>query len=107
MRTLRPTRPLRVLLRHAEVHIDRVKGLQRYHRITRRQVLTEVDLTDTQDSRKRCPDRFPRNRGTDFPNLCLRLPLLCGCAVVLCPRNRALLHEVFQTFEVQTRKFAV
>src|SRR5207249_1242548 len=65
-----------VLLRHAEVHVSRIERLQRNNRVAARQVLTEINLTKAQDSRKRRPDRLPRDGGTDLFNLCLLLLLL-------------------------------
>ena len=48
-----------VLLRHGEVHVDRIQGLERDHGIAGRQVLTQIDLTDAEHAGKgRADDRL-------------------------------------------------
>ena len=55
-----------VLLRHAEVHVDRIQRLQRHERVAAGQVLTEVDLADAEDAGERRADRLPLDRGADL-----------------------------------------
>ena len=61
------------LLRHAEVHVDRIQRLQRHQRVAAGQVLTEVDLADAEHAGERRPDRLPLDRRADFADARVRL----------------------------------
>src|SRR5439155_25426671 len=100
-----------VLLRHAEIHIGRIERLQRSNWIAARQILAEINLTEAEDSRKRCPDRLPCDGGPDLLNLCFRLRLLGHCLlllghspIVFRASDRAFIHKTMHALEIETRK---
>src|SRR2546426_6017580 len=97
----------RVLLRHAEIHINRIQRLQRNNCVTSRKVLPQVDLADAKDPRKRRPNRLSRDCGLDLSDLCLRLFLLSRRPVVVRSGNRAVLYQALETLEVETGKIAL
>ena len=51
--------PRSVLLRHAEVDVDRIERLQANQRISGREVLPEIHLPDAEQAGERRADRLP------------------------------------------------
>ena len=82
------------LLWHVEVGIDGIQCLQRDDCSACGHVLPQVDLPDTQDSRKRRPNRLPLNRRFDFSNVCFGLPLLRCRFVIVHPGDNASIHQL-------------
>ena len=96
-----------LLLRHREVHVDRIERLKRHDRIAGLQVLAQVHLTEPENPRERRPDRLAPDRGLCLPRLRDRLLVLGCCLVVLRLRRDALLAQAFHSREVDRRQAAL
>src|SRR6266545_4690130 len=96
-----------LLLRHGEVHVDRVERLERHDRIAGLQVLAEVDLADAENPGKRRPDRLAPDRGLRLPRLRDRLLVLGRGLVVFRLRGDAFLTQTFYPLEVDGREAAL
>ncbi len=72
-----------LLLRHREVHVQRVERLQRHDRCAAGQVLAEVHLPDAQDTGERRADQLPLDRGPDLADPRLGLLVLGAGAIEL------------------------
>ena len=89
-----PTRSVReLLLRHGEVDVDRVGGLERDDRRAAGQVLPEVDLADPEHARERRADQLALDRGADLADARLGLLVLGAQPVELGLGDDALLDE--------------
>src|SRR5262245_53768446 len=104
---------IHVLLWHSEVDVNWIERLQGNHRISTREVLAQIDLTQTKNAGKRRADRLTRYRSTNLFNLCFRLFLLRSrlfllgdCAVVFCACDRAFVDQAVHAIEVKTRKLS-
>ena len=96
-----------VLLRHTEVHVDRIQRLQRNERIAGGQVLPEVDLADAEKSGKRGADRLPLDRGVDLADLSVRLFLFGYGPVELRLRNDAVAQQALHPVVVERGQIAL
>ena len=82
MRTSRPVRICRRrLLRHVEVDVDGIERLQLHDRIATRQVLTEVDLSDAENSGERRANRLALDGRTTSLQRAPRVCLLSAVAL--------------------------
>src|SRR5687768_3929427 len=90
-----------ILLRNAEVDVDRIERLQRHDRAPAGQVLTQVDGPDAEHARERCADRLAGDGGADLANLRLGLLLRRGGGIELGARDRVVLDQALHPFERQ------
>ena len=95
-----------VLLRDAEIHINRIKGLQAGQRVPGRKILSEVDLTKAQDSRKRRADGLPIDHCADFFNPGCGFLLFGGSSVVFGAGDGAFIDQTLHALKVEARQVA-
>src|ERR1700722_5102098 len=95
------------LLRHAEVHINRIQRLQRDDGLTGSEVLSEIDLANAQNTGERSVNRFSRDCGTNLAYIGFGGVLLRRNVVGFLPRRDALLHELLGAVEIDFREIAL
>ena len=96
-----------VLLRHGEVHVDRIHRLQGNDRVAPLQVLAQVHLPEPQHAGERGPDRLALDRGPHLAHVRLRGLGLGREAVVLRLGHHALLEQLGRPREVEIRELAL
>ena len=101
------TEPADLLLRHREVHVQRVERLQRHDGRAAGEVLAEVHLPDAENSREGSPDHLPLDRGPDLADARLGLLVLGAHPVELGLRDDALRDEAPHALQVHGRQLAL
>src|SRR5439155_14396336 len=86
-----------VLLRHAEIHVHRIHGLERHHRITAGEVLADVDPADAERSAEWRPNLLAFDHGADLGHARLRLLQLRGQPIELRLRNHLFVEQPSRT----------
>src|SRR5437764_218317 len=84
------------LLRHTKVHINRIERLQRHDRATTGEILSEISLTNAQDSREGSANRLALDRRANLGHVRFRLTFVGTGPVVVHPGDDAIVHFFFQ-----------
>ena len=97
----------RILLGNTKVHVDWTERLQKDDRITGREVLSEIDLPDSQDARERRANHLALDRGLHFAQLCVGVTLIGDRTIEFGLRDHALIEKALHPVELQARKVAL
>ena len=96
-----------VLLRYSEIHINRIERLQRHDRITRCQILTKIDLSDSQDSGKRRTNHLALDGRLGLGNVSFRLLLLGYRRVEIGAGDYSSVQQLLHAVEIGFRQIAL
>ena len=96
-----------VLLGYSEIHINRIERLQRHDRITRRQILTKIDLSNSQHSGKRRTNHLALNGRLGLGNISFRLLLLGYRRVEVRAGDYSGVQQLLHAVEIGFRQIAL
>ena len=94
-----------LLLRNAEVHIDRTHCLQVDDRRSGSEELSDVHLADSEDSGERSADDLALNGRSDLADARLSLFVLRRDDIIGCLRDHILGAQTLLPFQIETRQF--